>query len=156
MSVSVSISKRKICIYIEDAPIATLVDLLIQIFKAPPTIKVVPKVIEALNLLLAIVILSKERYRLRLAEPRLTFEYSAKLLEKVRVRVLLGFDLLFGGNVFFEGFVVGVDGIELTATFGVGEDFHGFLNAFEECVVVGLAGCSGFFIGVVFEYFLSV
>ena len=140
----------------EDAPIATLVDLLIQIFEAPPTIKVVPKVIEAFNLLLTIVILAKERYGLRLAESCLTFEHGSKLFEKVRIGVFLGFDLLFGGDVFFEGFVVRIDRVKLTATFGVSEDFHGFLDAFEECIVVGLASGSGFFVGVVFEDFLSV
>lgn len=60
--------------------------------------------------------------------------------------------MFFGG-----GFDIGffVDGVELVVFDGVEKNFGGFLDVFEEVVVVGVIG-GGFFIGVVFEDFFVV
>ena len=49
-----------------------------------------------------------------------------------------------------------VDGVELPALLRVEEDLEGFLDAFEEGVVVRVACETGFFVRVVFEYFFPI
>lgn len=126
-----------------------------MVLEAPPAIKVIPKVVEPLDLLLRRIVVAQHWHRLLLAEPRLALEHWAKVFEEVRVGVFRGLDQLLGRYVVLEGLVVGVDGIELSAPLGVREDLHRFLYAFEERVVVRLA-CAGLLVRVVFKHFLAV
>ena len=134
-------------------PITALIHLLVEVFKAPPRIKVVPEVVEALDFRLRSIRPTKERDRRRLREPRLPCEHRLEVLEErgVGVSVLLDLlDRLGGVKVILKSLVVGIDGIELAALFGVGEDLERFLDALEELVVVRVSRVC-FFVGVVLE-----
>jgi hypothetical protein len=120
------------------ALIAPLIYLLIQILKATPTIEIVPKVVELLHGLLRRVHRAQLRYGLLLAKSCLTDEDGREQGEEF---VWLFVDGLFGrrlrGHV--GGFEVDemlVDGVVLPPALRVGEDLEGFLDAFEEGVVV--------------------
>ena len=69
--------------------------------------------------------------------------------ELVEVALL---SLFLGGRLDVSGFV---DGVELATLDWVKEDFRGFLDAFEEGIVFGGAGC-GFLVGVVAEDLFAV
>lgn len=118
------------------APVAALVDLLVEVLKAAPAVKVVPEVVERLDGLLAVPVRAEHRHGLHSAEARLALEHGPELLEEVRVRVARRLHLFLGRHVRLEVLVVRVDGIELTALLGVREDLHRLLDALEEGVVV--------------------
>ena len=61
-----------------------------------------------------------------------------------------------GRHVFFEREVKGIDGIELSASFGVCEHLVCFLDAFKKRIVVGRVRLTSFFVGVVFEHLFAI
>ena len=135
----------------EDAPIATLVDLLIQIFEAPPAIKVVPEIVERLDLLLRVIVRPQHRHRLLLAEPCLALEHGREGIEEVLLGVLRLLHLRCCRHVALEHLVVWVDRVELATALRVRENFKGFLDALEERIVVGIADLARFLVGMVLE-----
>lgn len=141
---------------ITDLLVATLVDLLVEVFKASPAIEVVPKVVEAFDFLLGRVEFSKLRHRLLPAETGFPLKHRRELLEEERLGILGVLELTSSGCLGLEVFIVGVDGIELAATFGISEDLHRLLNAFEEAIVVGISDGTSFFVGMVLQHLLPV
>lgn len=69
-------------------PVAALVDFLIKPFEAPPAVKIIPKVVEAFNLFLARVNMTKARDRLDLGKARVKIEDRNKGSEEVQLLVL--------------------------------------------------------------------
>ena len=65
--------------------IASLVNLLIQPLETPPRIKVVPEIVEALDLLLGRIDVSKPRDRLDLGETGVEIEHMGEGLEEIKV-----------------------------------------------------------------------
>lgn len=139
-----------------NALIATLVHFLVEIFEAPPTIKVVPEVVERLDIFLRIIIGAEHRHRLSLAEPRFALKHGCERLEEVRVGVLSGFELRGGRHVVYGRFELGVDRVELPSSLRVREDLHGLLDALEEGIVVGIARHPSLFVWVMFQDFLAI
>lgn len=125
--------------------LAIVGDILVEVLERAPAVKVVPEVVELLDLLLGGVGAAKRGDGVVLGEAALGLEDLAPEL----VVVALG---LLGG-----GLDVGllVDGVVLAALGGVEQDIGGLLNALEELVVLGLAG-GGLLIRVVLEDLLAV
>ena len=73
---------------LKNRPIAALVDFFIKPFEAPPAVKIIPKVIEAFNLFLARVNMTKARDRLDLGKARVKIEDRDKGGEEVQLLVL--------------------------------------------------------------------
>ena len=67
----------------KNRPVTALVDFLIKPFEAPPTIEIIPKVVEAFNLFLARVNMTKARDRLDLGKARVKIEDRDKGGEEV-------------------------------------------------------------------------
>ena len=118
----------------EHSLIASLVHLLVKIFEAPPAVEVVPEVVEALDRLLGVVVRAEHRNGLFLAEACLALEDVPESLEEGLLGVLRLGDLGCGRNIIFVE--SGVDGVELTAPLGVGEDLERLLDTLEERIVV--------------------
>lgn len=138
------------------ALVAALVDLLVEVLETPPAVEVVPKVIERLDLLLRIVVGAEHGDGLLLAEAGLALKDGAEGVEEVLFRVPVLRDLGLGRDIGLEEVVVGVDGVELAAALGVCEDLEGFLDALEECVVVGVADSACFLVGVMLEHLFPI
>ena len=136
--------------------VTAFIDFLVQVLEAPPAIEVVPELIETFYRFLVVVETAKAGYGLDLAEASLTLEYRAKSLEEVIIHVLDALELPFSGNLALEVFIVWVDGIKLTAAFGVGEHIHCLLYALEERIIVGVADGTGLFVGVMLEDLFAV
>lgn len=122
-------------------------DILVEVLKGSPAVKVVPEVVEILDLLLGGVGVAKGGNGVCLGEAGLGLEDLAP--ELVVVALL---ELLLGG-----GLDVGllVDRVELATLDGVEEDIGGLLDTLEELVVV-LAAVGSLLIGVVLEDLLAV
>ena len=100
-----------------------------------------------LNLLLGGVLVTKLWDWLGLGEAALGLEdWGVELVEVALLDLLLGWWLDVGGWV---------DGVELAALDGVGQDLSGLLDALEEGVVLGGAG-GGLLVWVVAEDLLAV
>lgn len=82
------------------APVRTLVDFLVEPLKGPPRVKVVPEVVEALNLGLGRLHVSKRRDGLLLGKAALESEDGLEDLNEV-----LGFYGRGSGNVVVDGLV---------------------------------------------------
>jgi len=96
-----------------DIRIRSLVGLFIVPFERPPTVKVVPSIVESFNFLLGSIVSTESRHRLSLGEPGLSSKDGCDGLA-----VFLGGDGLEVGNLVLN---VPVDGIELTSSLGVGQ-----------------------------------
>lgn len=92
-----------------DLPIASLVHLLVHVLEAPPAVKVVPELVEALDSLLGVVDPAEHGHGLYLAEAGFAFEYRTERLEEILVGVLGSPELLLGWDVLLELLVVRVD-----------------------------------------------
>lgn len=127
--------------------LAVIGNVLVQVLEAPPAVKVVPEVVEFLDLLLGGVGVAECGHGVALGEASLGLEDLAPLLVEVEL-----LQLLLGG-----GLDVGllVDGIKLAASGGIEEDVGGLLDALEELVVLG-AALGGLLVGVVLEDLLAV
>lgn len=127
--------------------LAIIGDILVEILEAPPAVKVVPEVVEFVDVLLGGVGIAKGGDGVCLGETGLGLEDLAP--ELVEVALL---QLLLGG-----GLDVGllVDGVELAASDGVEQNVGGLLDTLEELVVLGTAQGS-LLIGVVLEDLLAV
>ena len=136
------------------ALVAPFVDLFIQVFKTSPTIKVVPEIVESLDVLPGSIVGTQEWNRLFFAKSSLTFEYGGESLEEGVV--IFVFQLRSSRNVVFERLIVRINRIELPPPLRIRENVHGLLNAFEKRVVVGLTSDGCLFIGVMFKHFLPV
>ena len=122
--------------------------VLVEVLEGAPAVKVVPEVVELLDLLLGGVLAAQVRDGVHLAEAGLGLEHLApELVELGR----LG-DVLLAG-----GLDVGllVDRVELAALDGVQENVGRLLDALEEIVVLGAAG-GRLLIGVVLEHLLAM
>jgi hypothetical protein len=64
-------------------PVTALIDFLIHPFKAPPAVKVIPKIVEAFNRFFARVNMTKARDGLDLRKTRVKFKDRDKGSEKV-------------------------------------------------------------------------
>lgn len=137
------------------SPVTTFINLLIHVLEAPPTIKVVPEIVERVDILLGIVDITQHRHRLNFAESRFTFEDGHKFLEEIGIWVLRALYLLFCGDVLLEGLIVWVNGVELPAALWMRQNLRRLLDTFEEGIVVRLSR-AGLLVGVVFEDFLSI
>lgn len=125
-------------------------DILVEILKSTPRVKVVPKVVKLLDKLLGAVDVAKDRDGVGFAEAALGLEDLAPaLVEEVGAALL---QLLLGGRLDLGALV---DGIELAALDGVEEDLGSLLDALEEVVILSAAGGS-LLIGVVLEDLLAV
>lgn len=125
-------------------------DILVEVLKSTPRVKVVPKVVKLLDELLGAVDVAKDRDGVGFAEAALGLEDLAPaLVEEVGAALL---QLLLGGRLDLGALV---DGIELAALDGVEEDLGSLLDALEEVVVLSAAGGS-LLIGVVLEDLLAV
>lgn len=131
-----------------DSRVAALVDFLVQGLKASPRVKVVPKVVEGLYLVLGRIHRAKARHGLLLGEPGFPRKDRAK-----DVAVFLGRDGLGVGNVVFDR---RVDRVELTSSLGVEQGLESLLDALEKVVVVCARRARGLFVGVVSEDLSSV
>ena len=89
------------------ALVAPFVDLFVQVFETSPTIKVVPEIVESLDLLPRSIVGTQEWNRLFFAKSSLTFEYRCESLEE-RVVVFV-FQLGGGRNVVLERLVVRIN-----------------------------------------------
>ena len=89
------------------ALVAPFIDLFVQVFETPPAVKVVPEVVESLDVLFGSIVGTQERNRLFFAEPGLTYEYWVEGLEE-RV-VIFAFQLSSGRHVILERLVVRVN-----------------------------------------------
>ena len=138
----------------EHSLIASLVHLLVKIFEAPPAVEVVPEVVEALDSLLRVVVRAKHWNRLLLAEARLALENVPESLEKGLLWVPRLGDLRRGRNIIL--IERRVNGIELTAPLGVGEDLERLLDALKERIVVGIAHSARFLVRVVLKNLFPV
>lgn len=127
--------------------LAVIGDILVEVLKRTPRVKVVEEVVKVLDVLLGGVDIAKGRDGVGLGETALGLEDLAPEL----VVVALG-ELLLA-----RGLDVGllVDGVVLAALGGVEEDIGGLLDALEELVVLGLARGS-LLVGVVLEDLLAV
>lgn len=136
------------------ALVAPFVYFLVKVFETPPAVEVVPEIVESLDFLLGGVEKTQEWNRLYFAEPSLAFEHRSEGLEE-RV-VILAFQLSSRRCVFFERLIMRINRVELPPTLRIRENVHGLLDAFEKRIVVGLAGDSCLFIGVMFKHFLPI
>jgi len=89
-------------------------------FEGPPTVKVVPSIVESFDFLLGSVVSTESRHGLSLGEPGLSSKDGGDGLA-----VFLGGDGLEVGDFVFN---VPVDGIELTSSLGVGQCLVGYLS----------------------------
>lgn len=122
-------------------------DILVKILEGPPTVKVVPKVVELLDLLLGGIGVAKGRDGMRLGEASLRPENLAP--ELIVVALL---ELLLGGGVDIS---LLINRIILAALDGVKEDLSGLLDTFKELVVLS-ATLGSLLVGVVLEDLLAV
>jgi hypothetical protein len=117
-------------------------DILVKVLESSPRVKVVPEVVEVLDVLAGAVLVAELGDGLGLAEAALGLEDVApEFVEVALLGLLLARGLDLGGLV---------DGIELAALDGVAEDLVGALDALEEVVVFVTAG-GGSLVGVVLE-----
>jgi hypothetical protein len=96
-----------------DIRIRSLIGLFVVPFERPPTVKVVPSIVESFDFLLGSIVSTESRHGLGLGEPCLTGEDGCDGLA-----VFLGGNRLEVGDLVFN---VPVDGIELTSSLGVGQ-----------------------------------
>ena len=122
--------------------------ILIEILERPPAIEVVPEVVKVLKLLLSDVVVTKQRHGLDLGETGFRLEDPTPELEEVA----LG-GLLLGRGFNFGGFI---NGVELTATNRVLQQFGGLLDTLEEAVVLVTVAQSSLLVRVVTEDLLTV
>jgi hypothetical protein len=122
-------------------------DILVEVLEGAPAVKVVPEVVELLDVLLAGVGVAEGRDGVVLGEASLGLEDLAP--ELVEVALL---ELLLGGGVDL-GLLV--DGVVLATLGGVEEDLGGLLDALEELVVLG-AALGSLLIRVVLQDLLAV
>ena len=104
-----------------DIRIRTLIGLFVVPFERPPTVKVVPSIVESFNFLLGSIVSTESRHGLSLGEPGLSSKDGCNGLA-----VFLSGDGLEVGDLVFN---VPVDGIELTSSLGVGQCLVGCLSA---------------------------
>lgn len=123
--------------------------VLVQVLERPPAVKVVPEVVEVLDLLLGGVGVAELRHGLCLGEAALGLEDLAPGLVVVDFGAL---QLLLGRGLDLSALV---DGVVLTALDGVKQNLGRLLDALEEVVIVAAAG-RGLLIGVVLEDLLAV
>jgi hypothetical protein len=90
-------------------------------FERPPTVKVVPSIVESFDFLLGSIVSTESRHGLGLGESSLSGKDGCDGLA-----VFLGGDRLEVGDLVFN---VPVDGIELTSSLGVGQCLVGYLSA---------------------------
>ena len=98
-----------------------------MVLEGAPAVEIVPEIVEFFNLLFRAVVVTELRNRLVFAESTFGFKDRAPRLEEA-----LLLSLFFGRRFNTRGLV---DGIELTAFYGIKKDFGGFLDAFEERVI---------------------
>jgi len=103
-----------------DIRIRTLIGLFVVPFERPPTVKVVPSIVESFDFLLGSIVSAESRHGLSLGEPSLSGKDGCNGLA-----VFLGGDGLEVGNLVFN---VPVDGIELTSSLGIGQCLVGYLS----------------------------
>ena len=128
--------------------VAPFVDLFVQVFETSPAVEVIPEIIEPFDFFFGSIDGAQKWYRLIFTEPSLTLEHGGESLEE-RV-VIFVFQLVSCRNVFLERLIMRVNRVELPAAFWICENVHGFLDAFEKRVIVGLAGNSSLFVRVMF------
>ena len=121
--------------------------VLILVLKSPPTIKVIPEVIERLNIFFSALIIPQPWDRLRFREAAFAVEDRTPRFEPALLR-----GVFFRWRVHVGAFV---DGVVLAALDRVEEDFGSALDAFEEGVVFVTAG-GGSFVGVVAKDLFAV
>ena len=71
-----------------DLLVAAFVDLLVEVLEASPAVKIIPGIVEAFDLGFGRVWCAESRYRLYLAEARLSFEHRPEQLEELLLRIL--------------------------------------------------------------------
>lgn len=121
--------------------------VLVLVLEGSPRVKVVPEVVEVLDLLPGAVLIAQLWDWLGLAEASLGLEdWRIELVEVALLDRLLGWWLDVGGWV---------DGVELAALDWVGQDLGRLLDTLEEGVVLGGAG-GGLLVWVVAEDLLAV
>jgi hypothetical protein len=96
-----------------DIRIRSLIGLFVVPFERPPTVKVVPSIVESFDFLLGSIVSTESRHGLGLGEPGLSSKDGCDGLA-----VFLGGNRLEVGDLVFN---VPVDGIELTSSLGVGQ-----------------------------------
>lgn len=121
-------------------------NILVKVLECPPAVKVVPEVVEGLDLVASAVLVAEFGHGLGLAESAFGIEDPAPELVEALSRLLLAWGLDIGGLV---------DRVELATLDGVEQDLGGLLDALEEAVVLVAAG-SGLLVGVVLEDLLAV
>lgn len=122
-------------------------NILILILERTPRVKIVEEVVEIVDFLLRTVLVAELRNGLDAGETAFGFENLGP--EGIE---FIAFGFFLGGRLNIGVFV---DGVELASLNGVEENFGGFLDTFEEAVVLG-ATSSSFLIGVVTENLLAV
>lgn len=90
-------------------------------FETPPTVKVVPSIIEPFDFLLGSVISTERRHRLGLGESSLSSKDGSDGLA-----VFVGGDRLEVGDLVFD---VPIDRVELTSSLGIGQCLIGYTSA---------------------------
>jgi hypothetical protein len=101
--------------------IRALVGLFVVPFERPPTVKVVPSIVKALDFLLGGIVSTESRHRLSLGESGFPSKDGCD-----GVAVFLGWD---GLEVWDLVFNVPIDRVELTSSLGVGQCLVGCLSA---------------------------
>jgi hypothetical protein len=121
-------------------------NILVKVLEGSPAVKVVPEVVESLDILLVGVLVAEQGNRLGLAEAGLGLEDTAPRLVELVLGLLLG-----------RGLDVGllINRVELAALGGVEENLGGLLDALEEVVILRSAR-GGLLVGVVLEDLLAV
>jgi len=105
------------------APIAAFIHLFIKILKTPPGIEFIPKIVEAMDFLLGGIHITEQWDRGYFRESGFPLENRSEAFEEC-VRTLAALFLQVGGiDVVFEGLVIWIYRVELTASFRVGEYF---------------------------------
>lgn len=123
-------------------------DVLIEVFKRSPAVKVVPEVVEVLEFLLGGVVIAKQRHGLNLGEASLRLEDRAPQLEEVTLGSLL---LRRGLNI--GGFI---NRVELAATDRVLQQLGSLLDTLEEAVVLVTVSQSSLLVRMVTQHLLTV
>ena len=145
-----------------DIRIRTLIGLFVVPFERPPTVKVVPSIVESFDFLLGSIVSTESRHGLGLGEPSLSSKDGCDGLA-----VFLGGDGLEVGNFILN---VPIDRVELTSSVGVSQCLVGYssatysscngrltlLDTLEETIITGSTTTSSLLIRVVSEHLPSV
>jgi hypothetical protein len=107
-----------------DIRVGSLIGLFVVPLERPPTVKVVPSIVEALDFLLGSIVASESRHGLSLGESGLSGKDGSD-----DIAVLVGGDRLELGNLVLD---VPVNRVELTSLLGVGESLGGCLSVLFE------------------------